>query len=707
MFHPKSVTLATVLALFAIGALSWEAHRDYRHAEVQLPAIARMEKTRADIVHFDEVLTMSARMAAATGNPAWEARYRRFEPRLDEAIKEAMRLDPDGLQGSAAAKTHAANVALVAMEHRAFEMVRRGETGEAQRLLSAAEYEGYKGIYAAGMTEFNRRLSQASGSMRSQREANMRRSAIATTARAVFLILGASYVFVLVRRWQAFIVERNRQLSDKSAALTEMNDQLDRKVSQRTNELTEAVRQHKLTAEHAEFLAYNDSLTLLPNRSMFSKLLNQSVSLAQREGKQLAVLFVDLDRFKNVNDTLGHEAGDLLLQEMAARLKSCLRATDCVARLGGDEFVLMAPSLNGTEQLAALAHKILGAVARPFTLRDHEFHVTASVGISVYPSDGDDERTLMKNADIAMYQAKEEGKNTFAFYCAELNTHTLERLAFESSLRRALEGQQFRVHYQPKVDCKTGHIIGVEALLRWKHPDFGPVPPSKFIPVAEENGLIVPIGRWVLETACRQHVSWREMGLPPLRMAVNLSARQFYHEALLSDVRSILAETGMAPAFLELEITESMLMRDAGKASEVLRAFKTLGIRLSLDDFGTGYSSLSNLKRFPIDTIKVDRSFVRELPSNAEDRAITDAVIAMGKTLNMTIVAEGVETQGQIEFLRDHACDEFQGYYFSKAVPATTITDLLAAQPRTNPHGTLAVWDVKSEFADSAFAMAS
>jgi len=301
-----------------------------------------------------------------------------------------------------------------------------------------------------------------------------------------------------------------------------------------------------------------------------------------------------------------------------------------------------------------------------------------------------------------MYQSKEDGKNTFTFYSADLNTHSVERLAFESSLRRALDARQFQVHYQPKVDCHTSQMTGVEALLRWNHPDLGPVSPAKFIPMAEENGLIVPIGRWVLLTACQQHVAWRDLGYPPLRMSVNLSARQFYDDQLLSDVRSVLIKTGMDASFLELEITESMLMRDVEKAGQALAAFKNLGIRLSLDDFGTGYSSLSNLKRFPIDTIKVDRSFVRELPANEEDRAITDAIIAMGKSLKMTIVAEGVETEGQIEFLRNHACDEFQGFYFSKAVPAAAITDLLRAQPWTHPHDKEVVWGVEGVFPDSA-----
>jgi diguanylate cyclase (GGDEF)-like protein len=688
------ISLTAALALSILGWLSWGAYFDYRDAESTLTTISRMQAARSEIIHLDEVLTMTARMAAASGNLDWEKRYRLVEPQLDQSIKEASLLDPHASEGTAASASDAANAALVDMEHRSFDLVRQGKAAEAQRLLSSPEYEAQKAIYVAGMAEFNRHLLQASESVRERLQADMRNSVIKTLASAVLLILGAFLVFRAARRWQADIVE-NEKLNLRTAELAALNQQLD-----------ESGRQYQLAAERTEFLAYNDSLTKLPNRSMFSRLLNQAISVARRDCSQLAVLFVDLDRFKNVNDTLGHEAGDTLLKEMAQRLSSCLRESDCVARLGGDEFVLMAPCLNETDQLLPLAHKILAAVARPFALHGHEFHVTASIGISVFPSDGDDERVLMKNADIAMYQAKEDGKNTFAFYSAELNTHSVERLAFESSLLRALEDRQLQVHYQPKVDCQTGYMTGVEALLRWNHPDLGPVPPSKFIPVAEENGLIVSMGRWVLATACQQHMTWRALGHPPLRVAVNLSARQFYDSGLLADVCSILAETGMDATFLELEITESMLMHDVGKASEVLGAFKKLGIRLSLDDFGTGFSSLSNLKRFPIDTIKVDRSFVRDLPANEEDRAITDAVIAMGKTLHMTVVAEGVETQGQIDFLKQHACDECQGFFFSKAVSPAAITELLASKPWEGSGDDVAAWGISKDYQDSAFMAA-
>lgn len=433
-------------------------------------------------------------------------------------------------------------------------------------------------------------------------------------------------------------------------------------------------------AARVEYLAYHDGLTTLPNRSLFSKLLSQSISHAHRYNRQLAVMFLDLDHFKHVNDTLGHESGDQLLQEVASRLKDCLRQSDTVARLGGDEFVVLLPELEKKMYISTVAQKILSAIAKPFILRGDEYRVTTSIGISIYPQDGLDEQTLTKNADIAMYQAKEEGKNNFQFYSEKLHASSLERLTLESGLRHALEHHEFELHYQAMRDMRSGMITGMEAVLRWRHPDIGMVTPMRFVAIAEEMGLMVPIGKWVLKTACLQNVAWQKQGLPRLKMAVNLTIRQFFDENLLADLTKILVDTGMEATLLELEITESLLMRDAEKTMRVLIGLKNMGIRIAIDDFGIGYSSLATLKQFPIDTIKIDRSLIRDIASVDEDKEMTKAIVAMGRTLSLTVVAQGVETKEQAEYLRQSACDELQGFYLNRPVPADQVAELLLTQ---------------------------
>jgi diguanylate cyclase (GGDEF)-like protein len=433
-------------------------------------------------------------------------------------------------------------------------------------------------------------------------------------------------------------------------------------------------------AQRVEYLAYHDGLTGLPNRSLFSKLLSESISEAHRYNRRLAVAFLDLDRFKLINDTLGHEAGDQLLQEVALRLKACVRGSDTIARLGGDEFVLLLPDLADGRYAAMVAQKILVQIAKAFTLIGQEFRVTVSIGISTYPQDGLDEQTLTKNADIAMYQAKAEGKNNFQFYSEKLNAHSLERLALESGLRHALERNEFRLHYQAKRDIASGRITGMEALLRWEHPDLGTVGPMEFIPVAEETGLIIPIGKWVLKTACMQNVKWQNEGLTPLCIAVNLTPRQFCDESLLTEVTAILEAAGMDPRLLEIEISESLLIHNVENTLRILTGLKALGIRIAVDDFGTGYSSLAMLQKFPLDTIKIDRSFMRDIVGTPQDTGLADAIIAMGKSLSLTVVAQGVETREQAEHLRLHECNELQGFYFKKPLPADEFTRLLHDQ---------------------------
>jgi diguanylate cyclase (GGDEF)-like protein/PAS domain S-box-containing protein len=449
--------------------------------------------------------------------------------------------------------------------------------------------------------------------------------------------------------------------------------------------LVRNVSERKELEEHIQHLAYHDSLTRLPNRAMFNRQLQHAILQAQRYNKRLAVLFVDLDRFKNINDTLGHDAGDRLLQEMARRISTCLRSSDVVARatedmvarLGGDEFVILIEEVTDTGKVSEVAQKILAAMVREYLLDGQLIHMTASIGISIFPDDGRNEFSLMKHADIAMYRAKESGKNTFQFYSSHMDAHSAKLLALESGLRRAIERNGLTLHYQPKVDVHTGQVSGVEALVRWKHPELGLVSPAHFIPLAEETGLIVPLSKWVLREACMQSAAWKAQGLPPVRIAVNLSARQFTDDNLSAETAKTLQETGMDPALLEFEITESMMMYNTDKTIEVLSELRAMGIRIAIDDFGIGYSSLSHLKQFPIDIIKMDRSFVKDIPGDQADAAIADAIIAMGKRLGIMVVAEGVETNAQLVFLRERGCDEIQGYYFSKPLTANELVSYL------------------------------
>ena len=387
-------------------------------------------------------------------------------------------------------------------------------------------------------------------------------------------------------------------------------------------------------------------------------------------------MFIDVDRFKNINDTLGHAIGDILLQQVSSRLTESVRTSDTIGRLGGDEFAIVLFNISAPGDADVVAQKIMASFNRPFLLDKAEVFVTTSIGITLYPNDGIDPEALIRNADVAMYRAKEEGRNTYEFYVPGMNASAAKRLDMEVMLRRAVERREFVLHFQPKIALKDGRIVGVEALIRWNCGELGLVPPMEFIPLAEETGLIVPIGEWVLKTACAQNKAWREQGLPPLLMAVNLSARQFQQKNLMEMIAGVLDETGLGPRFLELEITESMIMQHAERSSAILRRLHEIGVQLSIDDFGTGYSSLAYLKRFPVQRLKIDKSFVRDITADADDAAIVTAVIAMAKSLKLKVVAEGVETKEQLAFLARLRCDEYQGYYFSKPLPAAEFAHL-------------------------------
>ncbi|PWK15701.1 putative bifunctional diguanylate cyclase/phosphodiesterase [Tumebacillus permanentifrigoris] len=424
-------------------------------------------------------------------------------------------------------------------------------------------------------------------------------------------------------------------------------------------------------------MTYHDDLTSLPNRKHFTNVLHQALNMAQITESNIGVMFLDLDRFKNVNDSLGHATGDRLLREVARRLLGALAENHLLARMGGDEFAMLVPDLESPEEAAKLAQRALELFEQPLLFENREFLITASIGISVYPQDGLDAETLLRNADTAMYSAKENGRNNFQFYTPEMNEIILEQLEMEKAMRHALEHEEFVLHYQPQVDLVTGQIIGSEALIRWMHPERGLVPPSQFIPLAESVGLIIPLGEWVLRTACLQNKEWQDAGFPPIKVAVNLSARQFEQANLVDTVADILEESGLDPQYLHLEITETLAMNNANLAIDKLHALKNLGVQLSIDDFGTGYSSLNYLKKFPIDTLKIDRSFVGDIPADSDDAAIVTAIIAMAHNLKLTVVAEGVETEAQLEFLREQNCDAMQGFLFSRPVPAHQLAQLL------------------------------
>jgi diguanylate cyclase (GGDEF)-like protein/PAS domain S-box-containing protein len=423
-------------------------------------------------------------------------------------------------------------------------------------------------------------------------------------------------------------------------------------------------------AEQITHSAEHDLLTDLPNRLLLNDRLDQAIAMAARLRDKVAVLFLDLDGFKHINDSLGHSTGDKLLQSVATRLLDCVRAPDTVSRQGGDEFIVLLQDVHKSNDAIVAVNRILEAVAIPHFIDNRELHVTTSIGVSLYPGDGQDAETLIKNADTAMYQAKEGGRQGYKFFSPEMNVRAVERQSIEEDLRSALERKEFSLNYQPKIDLKTGEISGIEALIRWNHPRRGMIPPLQFIPIAEDCGLIVPIGAWVLREACTQAKAWTDAGLPPMTMAVNVSAIQFRSKDFLERMFATMSETGMDPRSLEIEITESVFMKHAEVATTILRALRDKGVRVSVDDFGTGYSSLSYLRKFPLDSIKIDQSFVRQITPKPEDAGIVSAIISMGQGLKLRVIAEGVETDADLAFLKAHHCDEAQGYLFSRPLPA-------------------------------------
>jgi diguanylate cyclase (GGDEF)-like protein len=438
------------------------------------------------------------------------------------------------------------------------------------------------------------------------------------------------------------------------------------------------ITERKQAEERIRYMALYDALTDLPNRVLFRDRLRRAMLQSQRSGRLVAVMFLDLDRFKAINDTLGHAFGDQLLQIVARRLQGCVRASDTVARLSGDEFTVILAGIGNSQDAAHVARKVQQALSQPMRLAGREIYTSASIGITLYPSDASDVDTLIKNADVAMYRAKNQGRNNYAFYTADMHLQALEWLTLERDLRKSLDQGDFVLHYQPQVNLHSGEIAGVEVLVRWQHPEMGLLDPQRFIPLAEETGLIVPLGSWVLRTACAQNRVWQNEGLPPIKIAVNMSARQIAQPTIVDEIRGILAETGLEGRYLELELAENTLFYDSDAIAEQLNGLKRLGVRLSIDDFGTGYSSVGYLKRLPIDMLKIDRSFVRDLPNDPENSAIAATIIGMTRSLHLKVIAEGVESESQRAFLLEQGCDEIQGYLYSHPIAAGELRQLLA-----------------------------
>ncbi|NTV09796.1 MAG: EAL domain-containing protein [Zoogloea sp.] len=453
--------------------------------------------------------------------------------------------------------------------------------------------------------------------------------------------------------------------------------------------IVQDITQRRATESRILQLAHYDSLTTLPNRTLLKQRLDDAIRNAASEDRKVAVLFIDLDRFKYVNDSLGHQVGDELLQAVSRRFSTCVRERDTVARMGGDEFVVVLTGLETPEISAEVAERILASLQHPVVVGGHPLTISPSIGISLYPDDGGDGDTLIKHADVAMYLAKERGRNNFQYFESNLSARYSERLDLENRLREAVEHMRFELAYQPQVDTMTGELIGIEALVRWRDIDGRLIPPDHFIPVAEDSGLIVPIGEWVLNEACRQSAAWQARGLALVPIAVNLSARQFEHADLLDSIRSALAESGLAPASLDLELTESLVMGNPERTREILKACKELGLMISVDDFGTGYSSLAYLKRFPIDRLKIDRSFIKDIVDQPDDAAIARTIVAMAHTLRITVIAEGVETESQLGLLRRWGCDAYQGYLCSRPLDGEAMSALLEGM-RAAGHTTLA-----------------
>lgn len=685
-FLRTRIILLAVVALVVFGWLGWNAYRNFQFEE-QRPIAERTQRVGAEMLHLQEIMTMSARMAAASGDRTWEKRYLKAEPELDRLIAEAGRLQPSAPAGTAAARLHAANDALVRVDHAAFDLIRQGKQEQARQLLSGEAQEVLRERYAQGLDEFTAIQAQAhdivDAALTRSRRADALKILTAIPMLVLILILGLFLVFRAVRRWQTLLVQSNRKLSRKTEELGEFNAQLDRKVRERTQELTDsaiaslnmmedAVRQREQTEQAQDklnYLAYYDALTGLANQTLF--LQRVQAKLLSTRGSQMLVVFVlDILRFKSINDAFGRQAGDDLLKQIAERLVNIGGGgAHRFARIGADRFAVVATDLDSAERTGRYAYQKLDAIFHPpFTISGHNVSVSAKLGITLFPVDGADADTLLRNAEAALKKAKATGE-LFLFFTQAMTERVAERLSLEHRLREAVDNEEFVLHYQPKMSLATGKLTGAEALMRWNDPTAGLVPPDMFIPILEETQLIQEVGRWAMRRAVGDYLRWCDLGMAAVPVAVNVSALQMRNRDFIDEVRQVVAIDVRAADGLELEITESMIMEDIEQAVASLHEIRAMGVRIAIDDFGKGFSSLASLSTLPIDTLKIDRAFVTDMTTGPQGIALINTIITLAHSLQLKVVAEGVETEEQSRMLQSLGCDEMQGFLFSRPIP--------------------------------------
>ncbi|MEO7050809.1 MAG: bifunctional diguanylate cyclase/phosphodiesterase [Rhodanobacter sp.] len=686
-FLRTRITLLAVVALLMFGWMGLNAYRNVQIAEGQRPIAERMQRVGSELRDLQEVMTTSSRIAATNGDLSPEKRYLKAELTFDRLITEADRLQSTAPAGTATDKLLAANRALVVAQHAAFDLIRQGQSKQAWQLLSSEAQQVQHERYAQGLIEFAAIQAHADDivddALIRSRHADALKVFIAIPLLVLLLTLGLIWVFRAIRRWQTLLLQNNLKLSRKAEELVEFNVQLDQKVRERTQELTDsaiaslnmmedAVRQREQTEQAQEklnYLAYYDELTGLANQTLFLQRV-QAKLLSARGGEMLVVFVLDILRFKSINDAFGRQGGDDLLKQIAERLVSVGGGgADRFARIGPDRFAVVATDLESAQRTGRYASERLDAIFHPpFRISDRNVSISAKLGIALFPVDGADADALLRNAEAALKKAKATGE-LFLFFTQAMTDRVAERLSLEHRLRQATDNEEFVLHYQPKVSVATGKLTGAEALIRWNDPATGLMQPATFIPILEETQLIQQVGRWAIRKAVGDYLRWRDLGLAAVPIAVNVSPLQLRNRAFVDELRQVVALDERAAEGLELEITESMIMDDIEHAIVTLHEIRAMGVRIAIDDFGTGFSSLAYLSKLPIDTLKIDRTFVTEMMTGTQGVALVNAIINLAHSLQLSVVAEGVETNEQTRMLQSMRCDEMQGYLLSEPIP--------------------------------------